>query len=255
MSTSWQVVSIITLAAVVFTLGAVLFTHYGTAAASAARVAATGGVEQTGITISAQGEVKAKPDQAHISLGVRTSGETARETMDKNNAAIAAVIAKLEALGVAKKDMQTGSISLYPQTQQVKGDDPNQIKIIGYWANNTLNVTFNDLAKAGAILDAAISAGANSVSGISFDVQDDAKLKDQALAEAVKTARAKADLVAAGLGLKVTGVQSVSAESYGGPSPVSLQYGGAVARDAASSVPIEGGELTYTASVRVTFSF
>jgi hypothetical protein len=106
----------------------------------------------------------------------------------------------------------------------------------------------------GEILDAAITAGANTVNGIRFGVKDSSKLNDQALTEAVKTARAKADLVAEGLGLKVTSVQSVSIDSYVGSEPVYAKMAAGGMRDSAS-VPIEAGELTFTASVRVTFNF
>jgi hypothetical protein len=255
MSTVWKVVSIVTLVAVIFTAAAVVFTRNGVVEARpAAQVKSTS--EQSGIVVSAQGEVKAKPDVVYVSLGVRTMATTARQAMSQNNAAIAAVIAKIEALGVAKKDMQTGSINLYPQTRPIKQDDQQTETIVGYWANNTLNVTVNDLGKVGEILDAAITAGANSVGGIRFGVKDDTKLRDEALKDAVKNARAKADLVAAGLGIKVTGVQSVSVESYGSPGPVRVEYAAAAMGKAGdASVPVEAGEITYTASVRVTFEF
>jgi uncharacterized protein YggE len=259
MSTVWKVALLVTLVAAVFVAAAVLFTRNGEILGQpvqANTLAAIGSAtDQTGITIVAQGEVKAKPDVAYISLGVRTTAVTAREAMSQNNAAIAAVIAKMETLGVAKKDMQTGSINLYPQTKPIKQDDPSTEVIVGYWANNTLNVTVNDLGKVGDILDASVSAGANSVSGIRFGIKDDSKLRDDALKAAVQTARAKADLVAAGLGLKVTGVQNVSIENYGPSAPVYQYAGAAMAKSADSSVPVEAGEMTFTASVRVVFKF
>lgn len=257
MSTLWKAVSIVTLAAVVFTAAAVVVnrtTLVSAQPASATRAATTG--EQAGIVVVAQGEVTARPDVAYVSLGVRTTAATAREAMAQNSAALAAAIAKLEALGVAKKDMQTGSISLYPQTRPIKEGDMQTEQIVGYWANNTLKVTINDLTKIGEMLDAAIAAGANSVGSIRFGVKDDAALRDEALKAAVKSARAKADLVATGLGLKVSGVQSVSVESYGGPITPYAEFGMASAAKAAdSSVPVEAGEMTFTASVRVTFEF
>ena len=252
MSSFLKVVAIVALVAVIVLAAAVVMSK-GTVALAGPAQAATN-ANPSGITISAQGQVTAKPDVAYINVGVSTTAPTAQEAMSQNNAALAAVIAELENRGIAKKDMQTGYISLNPQTTPVKPGEQGTDKITSYWASNSLNVTINDLTKVGETLDAAIKAGANTVNGIRFDVKDDSKLNDQALTEAVKTARAKADLVAEGLGLKVTSVQSVSIDSYGSPQPIYAKVAGAGVRDA-SSVPIEAGELTFTASVRVTFNF
>jgi hypothetical protein len=252
MSDFLKVVSVVALVAVIALATAVIMTKSPVAQAQPLTVSAD--TNASGITISAQGQVMAKPDVAYINLGVSTTALTAQEAMKENNAALAAVIAKLESLGVAKKDMQTGYISLNPQTTPIKPGETGADKITSYWANNTLNVTINDLTKVGEILDAAITAGANTVNGIRFGVKDSSKLNDQALTEAVKTARAKADLVAEGLGLKVTSVQSVSIDSYVGSEPVYAKMAAGGMRDSAS-VPIEAGELTFTASVRVTFNF
>ncbi len=213
------------------------------------------GSTQTGITVSGQGEVKARPDIVRINLGVRNLAPTARGAMDENNATMAAVVAKLKEMGVADKDMQTGSLSLNAQTKSVREGDNTTEVVIGYWANNTLHVTFSDLGKVGAVLDAAIAAGANNVGGISFAVRDDSALKNEALSAAVKDARAKADLVAAGLGLKVTGVESVTVESTGGGFVVRQYAALDWAKAADASVPVEAGELTFSANVRVTFTF
>ena len=136
----------------------------------------------------------------------------------------------------------------------VKQDDPNTAQIVGHWATNSLKVTINDLTQAGAILDAAVSAGANSVSGISFGLKDDGAMRDAALLDAVKNARSLADVAAAGLGLKVTGVQSVTVDSYGGATPFYNDFA-AAPRSAGANVPVEPGEVTVRASVRVTFGF
>jgi len=263
-STTWKVISIVTLVAVILTASAVVFSNTPLVKAKSAETGQTAnrsglsatalaaeGASATGITVTGQGQVKGKPDVAYISLGVRTFAATAREAMAQNSLAMTAVIAKLEAVGIAKKDMQTGSISLYPQTKPVKSDQSETQQIIGYWADNSLNVTINDITKVGEVLDAAVTAGANTAGGIRFGVKDEAVLRDEALKEAVKSARAKADLMAAGLGLKVTGVVSVTEEGYSGPV---VRYEVAAAKGA-SDVPVEAGELTFTATVRVTFSF
>jgi uncharacterized protein YggE len=253
MSDTLKVVSFVALAVVIIVAAAVVLTR--APIVSAQTIQAASGQADTGITVSATGEAKGKPDVAYVNLGVRTTAETATDAMDQNTAAMNEVIAKLTDMGVDKKDMQTGTISLSPQMGPVNQDNPNTAQIVGYWATNSLKVTVNNLDQVGAILDEAVSAGANSVSGISFGLKDDSALQDAALQDAVKNARSRADVAAAGLGLTVTSVQSVTVDSYGGPTPLYIDFASAAPRAAAASVPVEPGEVTVNASVRVTFGF
>jgi uncharacterized protein len=275
MSTMWKVVSLVAIAALVFVVVALVLTH--TPAASAAVVGpapavavqrsgsapvsvgaaldANGSSSTGGINVTGQGQVKAKPDVAYINLGVSSTGTTAKEAMDQNSAAMNSVVAKLAALGIDKKDMRTGNISLSPQTDTSKSGDASAPKIVGYWANNSLVVTVNDVNKVGAVLDAAVTAGANTAGGIRFDIKDSSKLQTEALNAALKDARSQADVVAAGLGLKVTGVQSATVDSTGGSGPIYLGMGAAPRAMAADQAPVEPGEMTISAVVRVTFGF
>lgn len=258
MSDVLKVLLVLSLAAVVV-LAALLVVRIPAATVPAVQAAPASqsvipGGQQTGISVSGTGQVKARPDVVYINLGVSTIAQTARGAMDENNAALAAAIAKLKELGVAEKDMQTGSINLTPQTKTVPSGDTSTTVITGYSASNTLTVTLTDLAKAGAVLDAAISAGVNTVGGVRFGILNDAKLQEAALTAAMKDARTKADTAAAGLGLKVTGVESVSVDSTG-TGGVVRAYAVEAMGAANASVPIEAGELTYRANVRVTFKF
>jgi uncharacterized protein YggE len=201
------------------------------------------------ITVVADGRVQVKPDVAYLTLGVETQGKTAREAMDANNKAMQALVTRLGRLNIGKDDMQTGSIALWPiTTQPPKGEGPQEI--IGYRAQNMLHVTVRDLARAGEVLDEAVTAGANVASGIQFGVKDDSAARQQALTEATKAARAKAEALANGLGLRVGSVLSVEELSYGGPI-VRATY----AEPKPAGVPIEPGELSVVVQVRVVFTF
>ena len=255
MSTGWKIVSIVTLAVVVLTAAAVVMTKQPVAYAQGAQAAATT-TAPSGISVVGQGKVTAKPDVAYVTVGVQTMAPTAKEAMDQNNTTMAAIVAALKDLGIAAKDMQTGSINLYPQMQQPKPDGSGANEISGYSANNSLNVTVNDLTKVGAVLDTAVAAGANTVGGIRFDVKDPSALEDQALQAAVKDAQSTANLVAGGLGLKVSGVQNVTVNSTNVPGPIYYDVAASAPKGmGGASVPVEAGELTFTASVNVTFGF
>ncbi|MEW6232432.1 MAG: SIMPL domain-containing protein [Chloroflexota bacterium] len=202
------------------------------------------------ITVVADGEVRGQPDVAYLSLGVQTSGSTAKEAMEENSRLMNAVLAKLEALGIPKKDIQTMGLSLYPIYAPPKGGEMVKAEqVSGYRASNSLNVTIGDVSRAAEILDGALAAGANTAGGVRFAIKDEAKLRNQALEEAVKAARPKAEIIARALGVKVTGVASITEASYGGPiapRAMAVEMGGG---------PIEPGELTISVRVTVSFDF
>lgn len=166
-----------------------------------------GGASQPsgGITVIGTGSVQSVPDQAQFSLGVDSTGPTAREVLAANSERMRRVLAALFAAGVAKSDVQTQDVSVsrsYP-------DD-------GYSAENSVSITVHDLAKAGSILDAASNAGANNVYGPTLTVSDQDALQAKALRAAVDNARAKARVLAEAFGVhlgSVTGVTESGAEA------------------------------------------
>jgi len=199
-----------------------------------------GGASQPsgGITITGTGSVQSVPDKAEFSLGVDSTGPTAREALAANSERMRRVLAALFAAGVAKGDVQTQDVSVsrsYPDN--------------GYSADNTVSVTINDLAKAGSILDAATNAGANNVYGPTLTRSDQDELQAKALRAAVDGARAKARVLADAAGVQLGSVTSI-AEGVDEPSPV---YAADMARRAASA-PIEPGKQQTQATVRVTFA-
>jgi hypothetical protein len=151
-------------------------------------------------------------------------------------------------LGIADKDIATANVSLSPVYDYPANATP---KIRGYQLNNTITITVRDLAKISAVLDDGVAAGANSVDGISFDVADRAGAEAQAREAAVKDAKAKADTLANGLGVRITGVESVS-ESVSTP----VWYGpypSAMAGDKAAETPVLPGSTDVVISVQVSF--
>lgn len=205
-----------------------------------------------GIAVIGEGEASGAPDVAYVNLGVQSSGASAREALDAASAAMAAVIDAIKRLGVPDRNLQTGGVSLTPILSQPKPGDQTPPQIVSYRATNSLNVTVEQLGQTGAIIDAAVGAGANLAGGVRFAIKDDSALRRQALQQAAQAARAKADALAGALGLHITGVQSLSEQSSVQPLPRQ-----ALAADAAlaASVPIQPGELTVRVQVRAVFSF
>jgi uncharacterized protein len=208
------------------------------AAAAAAEGAAT-------ITVTGEGVVQAQPDQATISLGVTTNGETAAKALSDNNAALTMVLERLKAAGVAETDLQTSNLSLSPNwTGYDSGSTPS---IAGYIATNMLDVRVRDLAALGTILDAAVTDGANTMNGITFGLADPTPVMNDARTKAVADAKARAEVLATAAGTKLGKLVSVSEMGvYPGPAPMFRQ-------DAASAVPIQSGQIGMTSNVNVTY--
>jgi uncharacterized protein len=195
------------------------------------------------ITVEADGTVTRVPDRADVSFAVVARGATAAEALDVDSADMQKVLAALDSKGVAKRDIQTQDVSLEPQF------DKDGRTIIGYVARNSVSVS-TAIAKAGGVIDAAVGAGVNEVSGPSPSLSDREQLYREALQSAVKNARTKAEAIAQAAGVGVGSVRNVVEGSTEQPQPV---YDTAL-RSAAQSTPIEPGTQDVQAHVTVTFA-
>jgi len=204
------------------------------------------------MSVNGSAQVMLSPDIAYISMGVHTEAPEASEAVASNNSLSKAVMDALATQGIDAKDIRTTNFNIYPMDQY----NPNTGEKIGtvFSVDNTVYVTMRDLTKIGAILDAAIAAGANSVYGISFDVENKEPALAEARAKAVENARTQAEQLAQAAGVTLGEISSISYYNYA-PSPVyydSKGVGGAEYPSAAS-VPISGGQLTITVDVNVSY--
>jgi len=201
------------------------------------------------ITVSATGTAEAEPDQARITSGVTTEALSAREALSANSESMTKVIAELKAKGIDGKDIQTASFNVEPVIDYSK--DGQLPKIRGYRVSNQVVVLVRDLGKLGDVLDDVITAGANQVQGLSFEVSKADALKDEARKEAVANALRRAKLLAAAAGAEVGQVMQMSEEvTSSGPVP----YAAPRFAKAEMSVPIERGTSTLEARVTVTWA-
>ncbi|HLC29996.1 MAG TPA: SIMPL domain-containing protein [Dehalococcoidia bacterium] len=245
-------------------------------------VAAAGESSAKTITVTGQGQVLRTPDLATVHLGVETIGRTAQQAMEKNGAAMTAIVSYIKSLGIADKDIQTTGLSLYPISlrypvvEQEGGTAPAEPAaptagpttpdavvptpgpgaypipfVRGYRAVNQVQITVRDFSKVVWVIDGSVGAGATMVSGVNFGLADQSQAQREALVEAVHDARAKADALAGALGVSITGVQTASESSYfRGPFalPVTAPGGGDTA------TPVEPGELGVSATVTVAYT-
>ncbi len=207
--------------------------------------AATVGVRQ--ITVVGNGEADVTPDTARVQMGVQTQAASAAEALNQNNAQMEALLARLREQGIADKDIQTSSVSIWPRYGS------NGTEVIGYDANNSVTVTIRNIAQTGELLDRVVEAGANNIGGISFTVDDPSALQTNARNVALVDAKTRADAMAQAVGGSVGQVLSIT-ENIGQPPQI---YEQRMAMDtsagASSAVPVQPGQQTITAQVQVTY--
>lgn len=203
------------------------------------------------ITANGTGQVFLTPDIAYITVGVRSEGKAAAETVASNNEAADKLVQALRASGIEARDIRTSNFSIYPQQQYNPQGQPTGE--ITYVVENSLYVTVRDLDAIGDILDKAVQAGANSIYGIQFDVANKEQQLGAARKAAVENARQVAEELAEAAGVELGEVQAVTTSSAGYPGPI-YGMGGGVAREAAASVPVQTGELSFTVDVTMVFA-
>jgi hypothetical protein len=196
------------------------------------------------VTVTGEATVGVAPDTAIIRIGVSSQEKTAREAGEANARQMTSVLAAIKASGIAERDIQTSRLSLQPQYDPNKGGTP---RLTGFQANNQVTVRIRDIDSLPTVLDRAIGAGANEMSGIEFVVSEQSKLLDQARDDAIVDARRKAELYAKAAGAKLGHVVSISEEGPAPPQPRPMQA------MRAGAVPVAPGEQTLRAIVSVSY--
>src|SRR2546423_10188658 len=219
-------------------------------AASPARAQPAPASPVSSIRVTGDARVTARPDRVQIDIGVTTRAAQSQEAASQNARQVDAVLAAVRKATGAAADLKTISYSLNPTYQyHPQGEEPT---ITGYSALNVVQVTLDDLARIGTVIDSATQAGANHVQGIQFTLRDQDAVRAEALRQAATRARAEAEVLAAALGLKVVRVLGVE-ENSPRVMPVRAYLGAQRAMAAAAApTPVEAGALDLRPPARVT---
>jgi uncharacterized protein len=204
------------------------------------------------ITISGEGKVVAKPDIAQISVSVITQDKTVSKVIKSNTEKMNGVIAKMKALGIDGKDITTSGYNLNPIYNYPENLPPT---ISGYSLEQTLSLKIRNLDLVDNVIDDATANGANNVYGLTFKLDDDTEVMNQAREKAFAEARKKADMMAKSAGVKLGDVYTFS-EGYDTPSPVRYYAKTEMAVGGASdmSAPdIQSGSQEYTVTISITY--
>lgn len=201
------------------------------------------------LDVSADATVTRPPDRAVIRLAVETVARTARAASTGNAEAMTAVLDALDELGIPRDDVQTEAVSLSPRYD--RNDGSQEPTITGYHAVNRISVPVEDVDRVGAVVDAAVEAGANRVLGIQFELTDPESAYHDALEQAIAMARREAETAAAALGESLGPAIRVSTGGVRAPAPQGPVP--EVMMRAQASTPVQPGELEVRAIVSITY--
>lgn len=194
------------------------------------------------------------PDRAEIVLSIVTTNKDAALSQQENADKATSVMNALKLAGVKNSEIETTGYNVRTEYEWDRTLEKSVLK--GYTTTNTIKITLSNLSIVGKVVDAAVDAGANNVSNISFTLSEEAQLaaKNEVLREAAANAKAKAQNIASGLGVQIGEVHSISENSYY-YQPVYKSYDtlSAVAEDAGSITPISESDVSVSATVSVQF--
>lgn len=221
-----------------------------------ASVATDHGPQPRTIRATGQSTVKAAPDRVRVAVSVTTRAASAREASEQNARTSKTVLEQLRASVKAPGEVRTAGYDLSPEYDYEQprraGQGPT---LVGYAATNRLAIVSADLAGVGALIDAAVAAGANQIDSISFFLDDEASARRQALLQAGQVARNEAETIAQSLGVGVGDVLDASSGATVGPQPIFARDRGAMMMEATTArTEVVPGSVEIQASVSVTFA-
>ncbi|MFP3853430.1 MAG: SIMPL domain-containing protein [Anaerolineales bacterium] len=209
------------------------------------------------VTVVGEGQAFGEPDQASVRLGHVARNPSVSQAIEASNEAVRQITEALQDAGVAPEDIQTTNFSVLteepefpeprlPETSE-RTESAQSERI--YRVENTVLVTVREVDQVGAVIEAALNAGANSVQGLRFSLSNRSQLAAEARQEAVANAREQASQLAGELDLSLGDVLSVNEQSSGAVSPVME-----AAMGRGGDVPISEGTLSVNSRVEITFS-
>ncbi len=215
------------------------------AAATAAPADALANAQRT-LTFTGSGDVQLQPDTANVNVSVHGDGGS-------SDAALAVATGKMEAVLAALKALDSVHITdadLETQGVSTSRDWEHEGR---YVSDQSLAITLHDPARAGVVIAAATAAGADSVDGPSFSLDQQTAAYRDALRSALADARSKADAAAGAMGVKILGTSTI-VENSGGGGPI-MYAADAAAKSSSAAPPVKIGPVTVSAQVTVTYIY
>ena len=207
------------------------------------------------ITVSGSGQSFSEPDEGTVRLGVEAQQRTAREAQASANAKASTILAAIKKLGINEDQIRSTRITLEPIYAPQPPERVQEPRLVAYRANNTVSVRVLNLQQVGPVIDAGLDAGANRLEGVHFGLRNDLPARQQALDQAVKEARQKADTMAHALGVRLGRLESAQEGGVYVNEPQMMMGMGGMAemRGRGDSTPVSPGEVKVDASVTLQY--
>ncbi len=213
--------------------------------------------ERPALVVTGVGVVEAPADQVRIVLSVRTEGDedaSPREVTNENSRKMRDVMKALTRAGVSEEDIETSRFNVQPMYNRPRRDAARVI--VGYRVENEIRVITQDLEQAPVFIQAALDAGANRVSSVSYGLADERLRRRQAIIKAMQTARDDAEAAAAAASVSLERIRRIELNQprFNRPQPV-LRAQRAFDADEQSTPPppLEAGKIEVTAQVTIVY--
>lgn len=246
LKTKWSLV-VMSIVTILFLMAIVPTTNHKVLAAEDKTAART-------INVNGDGEVSVTPDIAYVTLGVTTEKSSVDEAQKSNSSTMNSVIAAIKKAGVASEDIKTSNYSISPKYSY--DNKTGKSTIVGYTVTSTLNATVRKINSVGSIIDTAISNGANNSNGVTFGVSDYGKYYNMALTNAISNAKAKAQIAASCIDVKLSIPTKITENSVGVPIEYSVFYDTAAKNGSAGQgMTLEVGTYKVKANVSLVYEY
>lgn len=200
------------------------------------------------INVTGTGSVDLEPDLARVNIGVRSQSPDVAEALAENSASAESIIRSLMDMGIEQADIQTRNFNIYPQQEQRPLPEQEEKPTQTFVVENIVAVVVRDLDSLGDVLATVVEEGANTIHGVTFDIEDREAAIEEARQLAIEDAQAQAEAIAEGVGVNLGQIQSINIGQNGAMLRVEFAMEEAVG----GGVPIAEGTLTIrmTANIR-----
>lgn len=223
------------------------------ASGAAQSTAATAAGMPPSLVTSGQGEAKVTPDRVSVLVNVQTRAVTATAAASANAQRTKAVLDALGRLGLSKDQLSTEGYSAYPEMSYDRaGGTP---RVIGYVVTNSVRAESKRVDQGGAIIDAALEAGANVINSLSFYASSIDEPRRQAISLAVASARADAEAMAQAAGGRLGTLLELSTQGPTVPPRPMFDVAARAKMAVAEQTPINPGQQTVNVFVTARWAF
>ncbi|MCR2821684.1 SIMPL domain-containing protein [Lederbergia panacisoli] len=202
------------------------------------------------IQVIGEGKVSVQPDHAKVTLGASTEDKALQVAQEENAVIITEIKKALNQIGITDKQIQTTDYSIYPQYDFANGKQ----EFRGYKVDHLLQISIHHIESTGLVVDTAVKHGANTISGVKFEVSNYNQYYKEALSMAVINAYEKAETIASTLKVRLVKTPILVTENEklpGGPIPLEA----AAFVKSAATTPIQPGILDIKSTITATFEY